>query len=275
MAAARSEARQMLLDPGKALLGRAEFVIREEGLVGPALDQIMRNAESVLGGDAERLHFQLSVQADLARNEMLVSDAGLAVVSRQAAARFAAPEIKRREIATPGVKAGALEKKLGEVAGIVLSGRPAVPRDIPPERHVEIEADYGLLPAPLEKNSRAKGYVTPVRPRADDGGWLERDHPDRPHSAVVARCALDLIRQHPDAARLVLRLIVLRRMGQPVEWQFTVETEPEAGTFVIEGAGRSPGFDEKSPSLRLVISQLRELAAKAPSAPSAAPIRAP
>lgn len=260
----------MLLDPDRALLARPELVIRDEASLEAGLDQIMRNLDFWLPRDADQLRVQLGVQVDMARAETLVSEAGLAALTRQAAARFAAPHISRRETTTPGVKADALEKKLSEIAGLVLSSRPAVARDIPPGHSVEIHADYGLLPAPFEKNSRAKNHITPVCHQADHGGWLDSAHSERPHPSVIARCVLDLIQQHPDATRLMLRFTVLRRKGQPVEWLFPVGTSPEGGSVSVQGTGRAPGYDEQTAPVNFTTPQLRQLAAQAPPLPAIA-----
>ncbi|MBM3739859.1 MAG: hypothetical protein FJW39_29195 [Acidobacteria bacterium] len=220
----RIEAKKLLLDPRQALAGREEHVISADALVEPALDQVLQNLEFWMDGDLDRLRFFLVGQVDTARNGILTSEAGMAALSRQIAHRFANPEIVRDGTA--------------------------------------IGADFGLLPVPLEKNIQAKGYSLRVRHREDTSkGWIERD---RPTLSVIARAALDLLAKHPEASMLVLRFVVLRRMGQPVFWEFTAVRPAHGSGLTISGKGRAPGFDESVAPYTGTVEELNHLASAAP-----------
>ncbi len=249
----------MLLDPAQAFLARPEYVIRQDALLEPALDQVMRNVEFWLNRDPELLRNQLLIQTSNARADILTSDAGIQAMQQLAAKRFAQPVIVRKIVEHSGRKASSTEKTLSEIAGMILSGRPSQARDIPAGSFAEVEADYGLLPAPLEKNSRAKGYFSLLRHRENSGGWLNPT--GQPSEPVLARCIRELIQKHPDASRLVLQFTVLRRMGQPVEWRYTVE--PSATGIRIHANGKAPGFEENT-TANLSSAQLADQASIAP-----------
>jgi hypothetical protein len=264
--AARDQLKALVLDPKQAFLGRAEYVIDNSTLLEPALDRAMQNLEFWLNRDPHLLRQQLATQANIVRDEILLSDTGLASLQQLALARFASPAIRRELVPIPGATASTFERKLGEIAGVVLSGRPAPPREIPPATFVQIDADYGLLPAPLERNSRAKGYSSPLRYRENHGGWLGDSN--SPALPVIARSVRDLVRRHPDASRLNLVYLVLRRMDQPIEWRLHAEPSSDGAAVILQGEGQSSGFRQRIGPFKWNVATLHLLAEQSPlSAP--------
>ncbi|MBL9116653.1 MAG: hypothetical protein JNJ83_16720 [Verrucomicrobiaceae bacterium] len=243
-ATTRTLAAKLLTSSNHAFLGREDLIIRDERLLSPLLDRIMSNVESWIDGDEARLRFFLESQVNGARDELITSDDGIKALNSLAQAAFADPKIERHEGKTPGRKASELEKQAAKVAGTLLSGRPAEARDLPAVQWVEVHADFGLIPAPLEKNPRNKQSVSLLRHRQDAAkDWLNDQHPVRPRLEVIARLARDLMHQHPDAKRQVLRMMVLRTSGEPIKWEFIIE--PSANKeFNLSGTATAPGFHD-------------------------------
>lgn len=240
----RALVEKQLTSVDHAFLGREELIIRDERLLAPFLDRIMSNLESWIDGDEARLRSFLESQVNGARDELITCDDGIKALNSLAQTAFAKPKIERHEGKTPGRKASELEKQAAKVAGTILSGRPAVARDLPAVQWVEVYADFGLIPVPLEKNPRNKQSGSLLRHRQDAAkDWLDDQHPVRPRLEVIARLARDLMRQHPDAKRLVLQMIVLRTSGEPVKWEFSIE--PSANKeFNLSGTATAPGFHD-------------------------------
>lgn len=240
----RELAAQLLTRADGALLGREALVIRDERLLGPALDQVMAGVETWMDGDEGRLRTFLETQVNNARDDLITSPAGIAALDRLAQSSFAKPKITRQEGDNPGRKASGLEKEVAKAAGAILSGRPAEARDLPATHWIEVRADHGLVPAPLEKNPQNKHSVSLLRHRWETSrDWLDEKDPARPRLEVVGRAARALRDQHPQATRLVLRMTVLRSMGAPVDWEFIVEPDAANG-FRLSGTGTAPGYHE-------------------------------
>lgn len=241
----RKLAATLLTQSDKALLGREDLVIRDEQLLNPALDRIMANVQTWLDGDEARLRTFLETQVTGARNDLMTSPEGIAVLNRQAKAAFACPKVTQSEGGTPGRPASELEKKVAAAAGTVLSGRAAEARDLPASHWIEVRADFGLVPAPLEKNPQNKQSVSLLRHRHETAGdWLDEEHPERPRLAIVERAAAELLRGHPQATRVVMRMQTLRTLGAPVTWDFVVQRAGAAGEMQLTGTGTAPGYHE-------------------------------
>lgn len=242
--ATRGLAARLLASADRAFLGREELIIRDERLITPALDRIMADIETWIDGDESQLRSFLETQVTSAGNELITSPDGIAVLDQLAQAAFARPKVEVREGDHPGRKAGEFEKQAAKIAGTVLSGRPAEARDLPASHWIEVRADFGLLPVPLELNPRNKHSVSLLRHRADAGkDWLDDQHRERPRVEIVERVARDLLRQHPKATRLILHLQVLRTLGAPVKWEFDARPS-SASTMTITGTGTAPGYHE-------------------------------
>ncbi len=240
----RKLAAQLLTRADHALLERDDLVIRDERLLAPLLDRIMSNVETWMDGDEGRLRSYLDAQVISASDELITSAEGIAALDKLAQAAFAKPKIERREGDHPGRKANELEKHAAKVAGTILSGRPAEARDLPATHWIEVRADFGLVPAPLEKNLRNKQSVSLLRHRDETAkDWLDEQHPERPRWSVVERAAKEVLRQHPQATRLVLRMTVLRSIGAPVQWEFIIEPKADKD-FTLSGTGTAPGFHD-------------------------------
>ena len=243
-AATRELAGRLVPGADRAFVGREELIVRDKRLVTPALDRIMAGLETWIDGDESRLRSFLETQVISAGNELITSPDGIAVLDQLAQAAFARPRVEVREGDHPGRKAGEIEKQAAKIAGTVLSGRPAEARDLPASHWIEVRADFGLLPVPLEVNPRNKHSVSLLRHRADAGkDWLDDQHRERPRVEVVERLARDLLRQHPKATRLILHLQVLRTLGAPVKWEFNAAPSSD-GTITVAGSGTAPGCHE-------------------------------
>ncbi|MBL8300649.1 MAG: hypothetical protein JNN30_20105 [Rhodanobacteraceae bacterium] len=240
----REAAARRLTSADLALLGREELIIRDEQLITPAVDRIMANLETWLDGDESRLLAFLETQVISARDELVTSSEGIAALDRLAQVAFANPRTTLSEGSLPGRKASNLEKSAADVAGKILSGRPAQARDLPPSHWIEVHADFGLVPAPLEVNPRNKQAVSLLRHRQDTGqGWFDDAQRERPRTDVVARAARDLLHHHPGATRAILRMQVLRSAGAPVTWEFLAEPSDD-GAITLSGTGNAPGYLE-------------------------------
>lgn len=241
----RKLAATLLTQSDKALLGREDLVIRDEHLLNPALDRIMANVQTWMGGDETTLRTFLESEVVSAYNALITSPEGISVLNQQAQTAFARPKVTQSEGGTPGRPASELEKKVAAAAGTVLSGRPAQARDLPTEHWIEVRADFGLVPAPLEMNPRNKQSVSLLRHRRETAGdWLDEEHPERPRLAVVERAAAELLRQHPRATRVRMTMHVLRSLGAPVTWEFLVQRAGMEGEMHLTGTGTATGYRE-------------------------------
>lgn len=243
--ATRQLAMELLTRADGAFLGREDLVIRDERLLGPAVERIITNVETWMDGDEGRLRTFLETQVNDARRELITSPEGIAEIERLARASFAKPKVTVQEGTSPGRPASDLEKTAASIAGTVLSGRPAEARDLPASPWMEVRADFGLIPAPLEGNPRNKNSVSLLRHRLETSGeWLDDIHHGRPRLTVVEQAGRDLLRQHPKATRVVLLMQVLRTLGAPITWEFEIKPTGTDGELEISGTGTAPGYHE-------------------------------
>lgn len=241
----RARARALLLSREMAFMEREDLVIRDEQLISSALDRVMRNMESWIDSDESRMAFFLKSEVMTARDEMIKSDGGIAALNRLAKDAFANPRIEQKVEERPGRSPDWLEKQVARLASKIFPGQPITAKGVAAARWVEVHADYGLVPVPLERNMLHKNSSSLLRYRRDaTGEWLDQIHPHRPRTDLVIQRAKDLMRDYPAATRFVLRMMVLRTSGAPVTWEYTVEPTPY-GDLAISGTGAAPGFHDR------------------------------
>lgn len=255
----RTEVERALVDPAGALMSDEAYVIRDPELLAAASAEVLERCEPWMDGDLERLRFFMEGHLNGARERLLENDAGIRELSRLIAVRHAKPHIERNVVSLPGREANEIDRAIAHFGGLILSGRPSAPQPVPPVEYVEVLVDFGILPAPLERNESGKNHTLPVRFARDGNPWVHPDDPSRPSDAVAARLLLEGIAAAPEASRIVVRMTVLPALGSARTWDFIAERESSDGDSIRLTFASAPDTVRT-----MTVRELEELAATAP-----------
>lgn len=236
-------AQELLQRADLAFLERKELIIHDPELLRPTVKRVVENVESWIDGDEARLHSFLEVEVRNAVHDLITSPEGISALNDLTLDAFKNPTTKIQQESSSGREPTALEIHAAKVFGTLLSGRPSEARGQPAVKWTEVIADFGLVPAPLEKNPRNKQSTNLLRYRADSANdWLDSKRPEFPLQTTVEQAVERLVQQHANATQYVLKMQVLRSTGEPITWEFWVQRGEVDDEFLLTGIGKAPGY---------------------------------